>query len=460
MNAGSVKISTSTNAIVDNATFTLMSVTEASRTVTVEPKPTASTDNKLKSLSISSAKLSPDFSSSVTEYSASVDFTVKKLAVSAVASDSKAKVSVSGTDLNLGENRITVTVTAESGAKRNYVLKITRLKSELADVTAEVNGWICSFGYDPETLTPPQGFESASGSYNGKNVLTYRDAAGVYTLVWLKPVSPVQSVPGSSAAPAGSSTTAPAGSAASASALAPVGSSSAAPGETSPSQTSEAPSQNEAPAEGWYLMEKDGFYPYADLANGSLRYVPLPLPAGVDPGESAGKTALELDGKTIDAYRDGYCLENGLYLIYARRSDGKEDLFFYNENSGVFYDRIPPQTVTVTVTVTAAPASTGEATEAAAAPKNDHADRNLFRIIAAAMTLIAIALTVALIVSSRRHAARVEELERRAQSRTHRRASREIPEHFNQRADSGKIPDNGDSASEGIGDVFSDDDRD
>ena len=41
------------------------------------------------------------------------------------------------------------------------------------------------------------------------------------------------------------------------------------------------------------------------------------------------ETVLELDGKTLDAYRDGYCLENGLYLIYARRSDGKEDLFFY-----------------------------------------------------------------------------------------------------------------------------------
>ena len=59
------------------------------------------------------------------------------------------------------------------------------------------------------------------------NVLTYRDAAGVYTLVWLKPVSPAQPAPGSSAAPTGSaaSSAAPSGASTTAPTSAPAGSS-------------------------------------------------------------------------------------------------------------------------------------------------------------------------------------------------------------------------------------------
>ena len=87
-------------------------------TINIIPVPEASSDATLKGLNISNAAIVPQFSPNVTEYTATVDFSVTSLTVTALKNHNGASVYVSGTEaLAVGENVVTVTVTAENGAK-------------------------------------------------------------------------------------------------------------------------------------------------------------------------------------------------------------------------------------------------------------------------------------------------------------------------------------------------------
>lgn len=101
-------------------------VSSSSGTVTAKAPASYSSDNALKSLQISPGTLSPAFSPETTTYKATVDSDVEELVVSAVANDSAAKVSISGRRMDPGSNTTTITVTAEDGSVRKYVIYTTR----------------------------------------------------------------------------------------------------------------------------------------------------------------------------------------------------------------------------------------------------------------------------------------------------------------------------------------------
>ena len=96
-----------------------------------------------------SITLTPPFNPEVQEYSANVPHEVSSVIVSPVPSHSKATATVNGNSpstpvsLKVGENVITVVVTAESGVQRTYTLTITRgtenrppsVASAIADAT-------------------------------------------------------------------------------------------------------------------------------------------------------------------------------------------------------------------------------------------------------------------------------------------------------------------------------------
>ncbi len=85
-----------------------------------------STNNKLQDLKVSNATISPAFDPNVTEYTAEVPFSVSKLVISAVQAD-KADMKINNPTLTPGaETDVTITVTAESGAKRVYTIKVKR----------------------------------------------------------------------------------------------------------------------------------------------------------------------------------------------------------------------------------------------------------------------------------------------------------------------------------------------
>ena len=117
-----------------------------------------STNNNLSSLTVSNATISPAFSAGTTNYSASVPFEVSKLDVSAIAADGKAKVSVSSPNLTPnGTTNVTITVTAENGAKKTYTIAVTRAQdpnyqpsgnNNLSSIT--VDGFLLSPVFTPE----------------------------------------------------------------------------------------------------------------------------------------------------------------------------------------------------------------------------------------------------------------------------------------------------------------------
>lgn len=88
-----------------------------------------SSENRLKSLRVSNATLSPAFSPNTTSYTAQVPYEVSKLTLSAEANHGSAKVSVSNPYLTAdATTKVTVTVTAENGSKKTYTISVTRAK--------------------------------------------------------------------------------------------------------------------------------------------------------------------------------------------------------------------------------------------------------------------------------------------------------------------------------------------
>ncbi len=157
-------------------------------TVKIIPVPEASSDATLKGLTVSNCNLTPAFSPSVNSYTANVDFAITSVAVSAIKNHNGASVYVSGTEaLAVGENTITITVTAENGAKNTYTVKVTRGKNPLSSdvfltlgegISAEVSNTITEDKV-------PSGFELTQITINNitVNAVIYDERA--YPAVYL-----------------------------------------------------------------------------------------------------------------------------------------------------------------------------------------------------------------------------------------------------------------------------------
>ncbi|MBM6897329.1 cadherin-like beta sandwich domain-containing protein, partial [Pseudoflavonifractor capillosus] len=104
-----------------------MAVTMGQSAVTINAAPTASSNNNLSSLSISPGTLSPGFSAGTTSYKAWVSNSTTSVAVYAKTQDGKAKMVYWGnSDFKVGDNTVTVQVTAENGAKKYYTITVNR----------------------------------------------------------------------------------------------------------------------------------------------------------------------------------------------------------------------------------------------------------------------------------------------------------------------------------------------
>ncbi|GKU28567.1 Ig-like domain-containing protein [Clostridium folliculivorans] len=106
--------------------------------ITVIPK---SSNANLSSLAVnindsSTTAISPDFSSTILNYNATVDYSVTSVSITPVTADQKASITVNGSsleagkailsDLAVGDNLNTISVTAEDGTTKGYTLNIKR----------------------------------------------------------------------------------------------------------------------------------------------------------------------------------------------------------------------------------------------------------------------------------------------------------------------------------------------
>ena len=155
-----------------------------------------SSNASLGSLVISAGTLSPEFSAATKDYTATVDYSCSSLAVTANPADSKASVtSVTGNDsLEVGENTVSVVVTAEDGSTSTYNIVVTRRAEddpENADKQDnwkkfDINGTEWTMVNDIPEDVVPEGFEHSKTVIGGLEYNTLHGTFGDITLVYLQ----------------------------------------------------------------------------------------------------------------------------------------------------------------------------------------------------------------------------------------------------------------------------------
>lgn len=144
-----------------------------------------SSNNYLKSLSVDGYQLSPTFNKKTLEYSLELENDVRSIVVNAAKEDSKATLKGGGRySLNEGSNDITITVTAENGNAKNYVIHAT--VKELNPITVTLDGKDYSVIRKKEGLEIPSTFEETVTMVNGEEVPAFESAITGYRLIALK----------------------------------------------------------------------------------------------------------------------------------------------------------------------------------------------------------------------------------------------------------------------------------
>ena len=96
---------------------------------TPTPEVVKSNNTNLSEIKISSGEIT--FQPNITEYEISVKNKIDKINIEATVEDTKSTVEGIGEyDLKVGDNEVKLTVTAEDGTVKEYVLNITREKKE------------------------------------------------------------------------------------------------------------------------------------------------------------------------------------------------------------------------------------------------------------------------------------------------------------------------------------------
>lgn len=262
----------------------------SSGTVTGKAPVSYSSDNTLSSLQISPGTLSPAFSPEITTYNASVDSDVEELVVSAVANDSNAKVSVSGRKMDPGRNTTTITVTAEDGLVKKYIIYTTRaagsneqetqteaetqteVQTEQTDniqVTIDKVQYTVIQDYSEHEL--PEGYEETEIDYNGGKIIAGKGLKTGLILMYLE------------------------------------------------SDNGEG---------GFYVYDETAktFSPYNTVDEPQVTFVVLPIPDSVNKPDGYTLTRFTMNGKEVDVLIDAdrqYC------LFYGVSSSGEKGWFSY-----------------------------------------------------------------------------------------------------------------------------------
>lgn len=185
----SVKIKTpssGSNSSSSHSSSQTTSSSSSNSTVTKkEPEVKKSSENRLSSLSISTGKLSPTFSSDKTSYQVDLTSDVEDITINAKAKDSKAKVSGTGKkELHIGENIFKVVVTAENGSIKRYTLSVIVTEKPTQFLT--YNNQKLGILNDLSKIDTPKGFENATIKIDNKDVTTLQSSKLKLTLLYLQ----------------------------------------------------------------------------------------------------------------------------------------------------------------------------------------------------------------------------------------------------------------------------------
>ncbi|MCM1083101.1 MAG: cadherin-like beta sandwich domain-containing protein [Clostridium sp.] len=271
--------------------------TEATTESTTEATTEEEDDEKcyLKSLSISPGTLEPAFSSRTTSYFVQVEEDVTAIDVKAIAEYSASRVNVSGaSSISRGENYITITVTSENGATKNYYIRVMAGK-EKGDPVVTINGKKLDFVLDKEIEEIPTGFRAVDETYEEWDIVAFQSPNKKLLLVCLA-------------------------------------------------------DEDEKRSLYIYDKERNIFTLYKEYFAGENRYVILAWREDIAIPEGCEEAQLRIDGELIQAYK----LDGDFYLLYAMNIEGDEGIYLYDYKEKTFMRYMEPAEKQETATETEA----------------------------------------------------------------------------------------------------------
>lgn len=177
-------------SLASNSTNAQCSAFAGSSSITMksqsEIEASYSRNNNLSSLSVEGATLSPSFNKDITEYQATLPVDTTKAKIIATAQDSKSSISGAGEiDVVDGINKIEITVTAEHGEKKKYIINLTvqeldPVKVKIGDKTYTI---VRKKG---QVENIPVGFTETTVRIENQDVCAYQSEIAKVLLVALK----------------------------------------------------------------------------------------------------------------------------------------------------------------------------------------------------------------------------------------------------------------------------------
>ena len=167
----------------------IFSISAGSKTVKVisasEKKASYSKNNDLKSLSIDGLTLSPSFSKGTTSYTVQADANTTSIKINATEDDSKASVSGDGThEVNEGENKFEIVVTAENGSKKTYTVIVNVVDPNPIEINIGQDSLVVV--KREKNLPKVENFELSKVTIKEQEIPCLYNALNDFTLVGLK----------------------------------------------------------------------------------------------------------------------------------------------------------------------------------------------------------------------------------------------------------------------------------
>lgn len=316
--AGTSSLSLDAISVPCDAEANDMTVKSSNGSVTVSAPVEASSNNNLAALNVAfvysdgrteSAALSPAFSADTTSYNLTAGEDVTRLSLDVTAADGKAAVQVSGTRMDPGSNTTTITVTAENGAVKKYVIYTEKAQPSTTEPEPTTPPEPTT---EPEPTTPPEPTENPS-----ENIPVTVDIGGKnYT---------VQNIPEDAVLPEGYE-------------VVPIdykGTQFTALQGLSTNLILLYLVDGESETGDFYIYdkEKDSYTLFVSLTIRQHMYTVLDIPENIalpyngEIGRDYLLETLEINGVSVQALSYGV---QDLYLVYAMNWNGESGLYFYD----------------------------------------------------------------------------------------------------------------------------------
>lgn len=136
-----------------------------------------SSNATIASLKVKGTSIAPDFNPNITEYTCSVERSVREVQVTVIPTNLWAAINIKGNQqLEIGDNIVTVDVTAQDGiSQMHYTIHVVVKESNIPENASLVDfaGATYTFMDFPEDISVPEGFILTTRTINGYSVPVY-----------------------------------------------------------------------------------------------------------------------------------------------------------------------------------------------------------------------------------------------------------------------------------------------